>query len=61
MYIQPQNNKFNYLIDPSFANVRRLFVLPFTRTDTHNYRNSFSHYYVPDIEISSKNYGHEQQ
>ena len=60
MYVQPQNN-FNYLIDPSFANVRRLFVLPFTRTDTHNYRNSFSHYYVPDIEISSKNYGHEQQ
>ena len=61
MYVQPQNNNFNYLIDPSFANVRRLFVLPFTRTDTHNYRNSFSHYYVPDIEISSKNYGHEQQ
>ena len=61
MYVQPQNNNFNYLLDPSFANVRRLFVLPFTRTDTHNYRNSFSHYYVPDIEISSKNYGHEQQ
>ena len=61
MYVQPQNNNFNYLIDPSFANVHRLFVLPFTRTDTHNYRNSFSHYYVPDIEISSKNYGHEQQ
>ena len=60
MYVQPQNNNFNYLIDPAFENVNRLFVLPFTRTDTHNYRNSFSHYYVSDVEIISKNDGHEQ-
>ena len=30
MTIQPQNN-LNYLIDPTFTNVNRLFVLLFTR------------------------------
>ena len=29
MTIQPQNNNLNYLIDPTFANVNRLFVLSF--------------------------------
>ena len=53
--IQPQNNNLNYLIDPTFTNVNRLFVLPFTRTDTHDYRNVFSHYYVPDAEIKDFN------
>ena len=48
MTIQPQNNNLNYLIDPTFTNVNRLFVLPFTRTDTPDYKNSFSHYYGPD-------------
>ena len=51
MIIQPQNNNLNYLIDSTFTNVNRLFVLPFTRTDRRDYRNSFSHYYVPDAEI----------
>ena len=41
MTIQPQNNNLNYLIDPTFTNVNRLFVLPFTRTDTRDYRNVF--------------------
>ena len=27
MTIQPQNNNSNYLIDPTFTNVNRLFVL----------------------------------
>ena len=27
--IQPQNNNLNYLIDPTFTNVKRLFVLLF--------------------------------
>ena len=37
MTIQPQNNKLNYLIDPRFTNVNRLFVLPFSRNhNTHN-------------------------
>ena len=29
MTIQPQNNNLNYLIDPTFANVNRLFILSF--------------------------------
>ena len=29
MSIQPQNNNLNYLIDPTFTNVNRLFVLSF--------------------------------
>ena len=55
MTIQPQNNNLNYLIDPTFTNVNRLFVLPFTRTDTRDYRNSFSNYYVPDAKIKDFN------
>ena len=31
MTIQPQNNNLNYLIDPTFTNVNRLFVLSFKR------------------------------
>ena len=30
--VQPQNN-LNYLIDPTFKNVNRLFVLSFTRNN----------------------------
>ena len=48
MAIQPQNNNLNYLIDPTFTNVNRLFVLPFQKVARENnttkgYRDSFSH------------------
>ena len=48
MTIQPQNNNLNYLIDPIFTNVNRLFVLLFQRTagennTTKDYRDSFLH------------------
>ena len=36
MTIQPQNNNLNYLIDPAFTNVNRLFVLPFQRIAGEN-------------------------
>ena len=55
MTIQPKNNNLNYLINPAFTNVNRLFVLPITRTDTRDYRNVFSNYYVPDVEIKDLN------
>ena len=49
MTIQNNNNNLNYLIDPTFANVNRLFVLSFERIEEDNikkyYRDSFSHYY----------------
>ena len=40
MAIQPQNNTLNYLIDPTFANVNRLFVLSFTRDNAVDNRDS---------------------
>ena len=41
MPIQPQNNNLNYLIDPTFINVNRLFVLPFPRNNNTDSRYSF--------------------
>ena len=55
MTIQPQNNNLNYLIDPTFTNVNRLFVLSFTRNNAGDNRDSFSHYYVPNVEIKDFN------
>ena len=55
MTIQPQNNKLNCLIDPTFTNVNRLFVLSFTRNNAGDNRDSFSHYYVPNAEMKSFN------
>ena len=53
------NNNLNYLIDPTFANVNRLFVLSFQRIEEDNikkdYRDSFSHYYVPNVQIKDFN------
>ena len=53
--IQPQNNNLNYLIDPTFTNVNRLFVLSFSRNNNTDKRDSFSHYYVPNVEIKDFN------
>ena len=53
--IQPQNNNLNYLIDPTFTNVNRLFVLSFSRNNNTDNRDSFSHYYVPNVEIKDFN------
>ena len=50
MTAQPRNNNLNYLIDPTFTNVNRLFVLPSARTNPGDNRDSFSHYYVPNVE-----------
>ena len=55
MTIQPQNNNLNYLIDPTFANVNRLFVLSFTRYNGGDNRDSFTNYYVPNVEIKDFN------
>ena len=55
MTIQPQNNNLNYLIDPTFTHVNRLFVLSFSRNNNTNSRYSYSHYYVPKVEIKHFN------
>ena len=58
--VQPQNNNLNYLIDPAFTNVNRVFVLSFQRivgenNTTKDCRDSFSHYYVPNVRIKDFN------
>ena len=55
MTIQPQNNNFNYLIDPTFMNVNRLFVLSFPRNNNTDSRYSFSNYYVPKVRVNDFN------
>ena len=40
------------MIDPTFNNVNRLFVLSF---ENEHYRTSFSKYYVPEVEIKDFN------
>ena len=52
---QPQNNNFNYLIDPTFISVNSLFVLSFARNLEGDNRDSFSHCYVPNVEIKDFN------
>ena len=55
MTIQPQNNNLNYLIDPTFTNVNRLFALFFSRNNNTDNRDSFSDYYVPYVGIKDFN------
>ena len=55
MTVQSNNSNLNYLIDPTFTNVNRLFVLSLTRNNAGDNRDSFSHYYVPIVEIKGFN------
>ena len=55
MTIQNNNNNLNYLIDPTFTNVNRLFVLSFPRNNNTDSRYSFSNYYVPKVRINDFN------
>ena len=45
--VQPQNSNLDYLIDPAFTNVNRLFVLSFARTNAGDY--------VPNVEATDFN------
>ena len=59
MTVQNNIRNLNYLIDPTFTKVNRLFLLSFERikeNDAEKYhRNSFSHYYVPNVEMKGFN------
>ena len=48
---QNKNNNLNYLIDPTFSNINRLFALSFENED----RTSYYKYYLPNIEIKDYN------
>ena len=45
---QAETNNLNYLIDPTFNKVNRLFVLSFKNEEN---RTSFSKHYTPKVEI----------
>ena len=49
---QNKNNNLNYLIDTTFSNVNRLFVLSFENEDD---RTSYYKYYMPSVEIKDYN------
>ena len=49
---QSKNNNLNYLINSTFTNVNRLFVLSFENEDD---RTSLSKHYVPKVEIKDFN------
>ena len=52
MINQAQNNNLNYLIDPTFTKVNRLFFLSF---ENENNTTSFSKYYLPNVQIKDFN------
>ena len=47
------NNNLNILIDPTFANVNRLFVLAYGQVN--NDRQSFSRFYLPNFMVKDYN------
>ena len=49
---QTKTNYLNYLIDPTFTNVNRLFVFSFENEED---RTSLSKYYVPKVKIKDFN------
>ena len=49
---QTNTNNLNYLIDPTFSKVNRLFVPPLENEDDGE---SFSKYYTPTVEIKDYN------
>ena len=52
---QPKNNNLDYLTDPTFGNINRLFVLSFKNGDDDPTRNSFDEYYMPLLKIKDFN------
>ena len=52
---QPKNNNSDYMIDPTFRNINRLFVLSFKYVENGLERYSCDQYYIPLEEIKDFN------
>ena len=52
---QSNNNNLDYLIDLTFSNINRLFVISFKNGDDDTTINSFDEYYMPLLEIKDFN------
>ena len=55
MSTEAANNNLNILIDPTFTNVNRLFVLAY-QVDNNDNRKSFLQFYLPRIMIKDFNF-----
>ena len=49
---QAVNNNLNYLIDPTFTKVHRLFILAYENEDD---RPSYYEYFMPTVELKNYN------
>ena len=49
------NNNLNILVDPTFTNVNRLFVLAYQTAD-NNDRQSFYRFYLPNAMVKDYNF-----
>ena len=52
MTTEAKNNNLNMLVDPTFTNVNRLFVLAYPTADN---RQSFSQFYLPKVMVKDYN------
>ena len=52
---QPRNNDLDYMIDPTFKNINRLFVLSFKNGFNDPTRDSFDKYFMPLVEVKDFN------
>ena len=52
---QPKKNNLDYLIDPTFRNINRLFVLSFKNGNNDPTRDSFNKYHMRLVEIKDLN------
>ena len=52
MATEAVNNNLNILIDPTFTNVNRLFVLAYQNADD---RHSFAQFYIPKVLVKDFN------
>ena len=53
--MQLKNDNLYYMIDETFRNINRLFVLSFENSFIDPTRNSFDEYYIPLVEIKNFN------
>ena len=49
------NNNLNILVDPTFTNVNRLFVLSYAIDDNNCNRQSYSQFYLPRVMVKDSN------
>ena len=52
MTMEVINNNSNILVDPTFTNVNRLFVLAYQTADD---RQSYSQFYLPKVMVKDYN------